>query len=351
MLGRCVPRFAWARQVVLSSTLILAVANSVCAQQKYATPQDTNQRLLQLAEAARAKQTDYKIGSGDLIRIDVFDVPDLSRDVQVSYTGFIALPLIPVRIQAVGLTSIQLEQKVTELLQVNGLVSHPQVTVSIKERHSHPITVIGSVRKPTVLQTTREISLLEVLSEAGGISDDAGSIVIVTRPTDPPATSDSAAGPAVGIPPESPTITIKLNDLVETGDARFNIPLFGGETVSVPRAGIVYVVGAVDRSGGFVLQSAGEEMTVLKLLALAQGLKSTAKPEKAVIIRRDSSTGEKKEINLDLKSIMARKSEDLALRTNDILFVPDSTGKRALRRVAELAISMTTGVAIIRASR
>jgi polysaccharide export outer membrane protein len=352
MLGRCVPGSAWARQVVLSSLLILAAAKSVCAQQKYETPKDTNQRLLQLAEAARAKQTDYKIGSGDLLRIDVFDVPDLSREVQVSYTGFIALPLIPVRIQAAGLTAVQLEQKVTELLQVNGLVSRPQVSVAIREQHSHPITVIGAVHKPIVFQTARETSLLEVLSAAEGITDDAGSVVIVTRPAaDLPESGGALAGTGPDAPLEPRSITIKVNDLIETGDARFNIPLFGGETISIPRAGIVYVVGAVDRSGGFVLQSAGEEMTVLKLLALAQGLKGTAKPGEAVIIRRDPNNGEKKEINLDLRKIMARKAEDISLRTNDILFVPDSSGKRALRRVGDLAISMTTGIAIVRASR
>jgi polysaccharide export outer membrane protein len=326
---------------------------SLWAQQKYETADDTNQRLLQLAEAFRSKQTEYRIGSGDILHVEVFDVPDLSRDVQVSSTGFIGLPLLPVRVQATGLTTAQLEQKVTELLQVNGLVSHPQVTVTAKERHNHPITVVGSVRKPMMYQASRETSLLEVLCEAGGISEDAGNYVTVTRPAaeNSPADEKGSAPAPDPKPAEPQSITIKLNDLVETGDARLNIPLYGGETVIVPRAGIVYVVGAVGHSGGYVLQSAGEEMTVLKILALASGLSPTAKAQQAVIIRRDLSTGSKKEINIDLKKIMARKSEDVALKTNDILFVPDSAGKRALGRAAEAAISLTTGITLVRASR
>jgi polysaccharide export outer membrane protein len=361
MSGRGLSRFASVGWSLLTLLATNSIATPLFAQQphpqKYETADDTNQRLLQLAEAFRSKQTEYKIGSGDVLRVDVFDVPDLSRDVQVSYTGFIALPLLTVRIQATGLTAPQLEEKVSELLQVNGLVSHPQVTVMLKERHSHPITVIGSVRKPMLYQATRETSLLEVLSEAGGITEDAGIYVIVTRPAPevPPATETGPEATPVSTADPKPagpqSITIKLNDLVDTGDSRLNVPLYGGETVSVPRAGIVYAVGAVDRTGGFVLQSAGEEMTVLKLIALAQGLKSTAKADKSVIIRRDPSTGAKKEINLDLKKIMARKSEDVALKTNDILFVPDSASKQALRRAGDLAISMTTGIAIVRASR
>ncbi len=352
MAGLCVSRRIPWRRTLAALFSLLSISIPAFSQQKYETAQDTNQRLLQLAEAARSIQTDYRIGSGDILRVDVFDVPDLSREVQVSYTGFIALPLVPVRIQAVGLTAVQLEQKVSELLQVNGLVSHPQVIVTIKERHSHPITVIGAVRRPQVYQATRQTSLLEVLSEAGGIADDAGDSILVTRPApEPPPASDATPVADGAKPPESQTFTIKLNDLVQTGDVRFNIPLYGGETVSVPRAGIVYAVGAVGHPGGFVLQSAGEEMTVLKLLALAQGLTGTARPERAAIIRREPNHREKNEINLDLKKIMARKSEDVALRTNDILFVPDSSGKRALRRVAEVAISMTTGIAIVRAGR
>src|SRR3984893_17478535 len=102
----------------------------------------SNDRIMHLALADKAKQGDYIIGSGDLLGVEVFDVPELTREVRVNESGYVSIPLLPVRVQATGLTTFQFQDKVSELLQVNGLVSHPQVTVSVKEQHSAPITII-----------------------------------------------------------------------------------------------------------------------------------------------------------------------------------------------------------------
>ena len=142
--------------------------------EKIVTTQETNDRIAQLTQTAAAQQGDYPIGSGDLLGIEVFDVPELSRDVRVNESGFVSLPLIPVKVQASGLTTFQFQDKIAELLQTNGLVSNPQVTVTIKERHSEPITVIGAVKTPKVIQAVRQMTLLEVISQAGGVADDAG---------------------------------------------------------------------------------------------------------------------------------------------------------------------------------
>lgn len=314
-------------------------------QKKLETPQETNEKIRQLAAASLPTTGEYLVGAGDLLRVEVFDVPDVSREVRVSESGYVSLPLIPVRIRAAGLTAFQLEEKVSELLQVNGLVSHPRVTVYIKEQRSQPITVIGAVKRPMVYQALRQTTLLEVLSEAGGIADDAGSSVIVTRTV---STTLAAGETAKDDPAASQSFVISLRDLLESGDSKFNILVTGGDVVSVPRAGIVYVVGAVERPGGFVLQTDGEEMTTLKAIALAQGLKSSAKPNDAVIIRKDSATGKNQEIDVELGKIMGRKREDMPLFANDILFVPDSTGKRVLRRVGDVALGITSGLVILR---
>lgn len=327
--------------------LATAPGVSVC-QEKLQTAQETNERIRQLAFQGRPG--DYLIGSGDLLRIEVFDVQELSREVRVSESGYISLPLLPLRVRAAGLNAFQLEEKLAELLQANGLVANPQVTVFVKEQRSQPITVIGAVRKPLVYQAVRSTTLLEVLSEAGGIADDAGSVVIVTRigKRDVAEGNEDRCGKATADgKPQS--LAINLKDLLESGDPQFNIPLVGGDVVSVPKAGIVYVVGAVERPGGFVLQSDGEEMTTLKALALAQGLKGTARPGDAVILRKDLQTGEKREIEVNLKKVMARKAEDIRLYPNDVLFIPDSAGKRALRRVGDAALAITTGLVILRA--
>ncbi len=334
------------------AVLSLLATSAAFSQQKLETPLETNDRIRQLASAMHVRQGDYVIGSGDLVHIEVFDVPELSRDVRVGESGYISLPLLPVKVRAAGLTAFQLEEKLAELLQSNGLVSHPQVTIFVRERRSQPITVIGAVAHPLVFQAMRQTTLLEVLSEAGGIASDAGGTVIVTRaaPQPTPVEPGSLAGSSDAASPPV-TFTISLSDLLDSGDSKFNIPLLSGDVVSVPRAGVVYVVGAVDKPGGFVLANDREQMTTMKMLALAGGLKSTAKPHHAVILRKNSDTGQHKELNVDLGKVLDRKIEDVRLYPSDILFVPDSSGKKALHRAGDIAIGLAQGVALFRLGR
>jgi polysaccharide export outer membrane protein len=308
---------------------------------------ETNDRIAQLALASGVKQGDYTIGSGDLLGIEVFDVPELSRDVRVNETGYISLPLMPSKVRAGGLTPFQLQDKLAELLQTNGLVSTPQVSVSLKEQHSQPITVIGAVKTPIVIQALRKTTLLQALSQAGGIGDDAGSTVIVTR--NPPDVSDSTDLDDGSTPSDPQTFTINLSDVLDSGDSRFNIPLVGGDVVSVPRAGIIYVVGAVVKPGGFLLQNDLDHMTMLKMLSLAGGTTNTAKTKNAVILRKNLATGKRDQVPIDLSKVMKLKTQDVQMEANDILFVPDSNGLRALHRAGDVAVSLTTGVALLAA--
>jgi polysaccharide export outer membrane protein len=393
--------------------LVLMVgAARTCAQTVLGTPQETNDRIRSLSATARYVPHDYIIGSGDTISIDVFDVKELSRDVRVSQTGTIGLPLIPVRLQVKGLTETQAEQKIAEVLQANGLVSHPEVSVSVKDRKSKPITVVGAVPHPMVYQADRPVTLLEVLAEAGGVANDAGDTAIVTRPTSesvdtsqPPAISNedvipssskdvippqsslpnnnspgssrSAIGPSqavTGVAPVTPapntnfpsaevgtkdapmptmppalsnTITVNLNQLMESGDPVNNIILQAGDIVTVPHAGIVYVLGAVGRPGGFILANDRAQMTTLKMLALAGGLNRTAKSGHAVIVRRDRQ-GQQHEQMVDLKKVVQRKAEDVRLEASDILYVPDSNAKKALYKAGEIVLGVGTGLALYR---
>jgi polysaccharide export outer membrane protein len=340
---------------------LLAVPTLVAQQQKLPSVPDatskpisvaaseTNNRIAQLAQASDVKMGDYVIGSGDLLGVDVFDVPELSRDVRVNETGYISLPLMPTKVKAGGLTPYQLQDKLAELLQTNGLVSTPEVTISVKEQHSQPITVIGAVKNPMVIQALRKTTLLQALSQSGGIADDAGTTVIVTRPaTDVSESTDPATAPA---PSAAQTFTINLADVLESGESRFNIPLIGGDVVSVPRAGIIYVVGAVTRPGGFLLQNDLDHMTMLKMLSLAGGPTNTAKKKNAVILRKNPDTGQRDQVPVDLGKIMDMKSKDVQLEANDILFVPDSAGLRALHRAGDVALTLTTGVGIVAAGK
>jgi polysaccharide export outer membrane protein len=314
---------------------------------------EANERLAQLALASSAKQGDYVIGTGDLLGIEVFDVPELSREVRVNETGYISLPLLPVKVQVAGLTSFQLQDKIAELLQANGLVSTPEVTVSLKEQRSQPVTVIGAVKTPMVIQAVRKTTLIQALSQAGGIADDAANYVIVTRPaSSSPESGNANSTPDAGtVGNGSQTFTINVSDLLESGDSRFNILVLGGDVISVPRAGIIYVVGAVNHPGGFVIQNDRDRMTALKMLSLAGGTTGSAKTKEAVILRKNLDTGKRDEVPLNLSKVMKLKTDDVTLQASDILFVPDSSGKRALHRAGDVAVGLTTGLALITATK
>ncbi len=184
-----------------------------------------------------------------------------------------------------------------------GLVTHPQVSVLVKEQNSQPVSIVGAVFKPGVVQINRPTTLLELLANAGGITDDAGNYVIITRNTAPAEARDEAATVATAEPPPvtpvdelalpSQIITIRLQDLLESGNPIYNIAVQGGDVVSVPRGGIVYVTGAgVTQPGGYVLQSHGEQITVMKAVALAHGLTGFSKSNDAVIMRCNPITGQ-----------------------------------------------------------
>lgn len=352
-------------------TLVLAPSSSAQQQQAVVeTPQQTNDRIRQMSATARMAPHDYILGNGDVLDLDVFDVKELSREVRVSQTGSIGIPLVPVRLHVAGLTEVQAQQKIAEVLEANGLVSHADVSISVKERKSKPITVVGAVGHAMVYQADHPVTLLEVLAEAGGVATDAGDTIIVTRPipdpqadpSEPPAIGPEGAAPSPAIsnapasadapspaepPPLNNTITINLNELVETGNATNNIVLQAGDIVTVPHSGIVYVLGAVGRPGGFVLSNDRGHMSTLKVLALAGGLNSTAKSEHCVIVRRDTQ-GQQHEVAVDLRKVMRREAEDVQLQPSDILYVPNSAGKQAMLRALEFGIALGSGVALYR---
>ena len=396
--------WSWCR-VIGGLLAVLGLAPHSSAQTYLETPQQTNDRIRSRSTLmARSAPHDYVIGSGDVLSIQVFEIPELSRELRVSQTGTIGMPLVPVRLHVSGLTEAQAEQKIAEVLEANGLVTHPQVDVSVKERRSKPITIVGAVGHPMVYQADRQVTLVEALAEAGGIAIDAGDTVIVTRPeraaegdpTEPPvigpenvlpvpidktpvkensAVSVPAGNPAAGGPtvsksavpastisvsapagetaaPNAPppinnVITINLNELLEVGNPANNIVLQAGDIVAVPHAGIVYVLGAVGKPGGFVVSNDRSQLSTLKVLSLAGGMTHTAKSDRAVIIRKDSQ-GQQHEVAVDLKKVLKREAEDVQLQPSDILYVPESATKQALIKAAELGVAIGTATAIFR---
>jgi polysaccharide export outer membrane protein len=361
------------------------------------TQQQTNDKIRSLGETYKASPHEYTIGNGDLLSISVFDVPELTKELRVSQNGTISMPLVPTRLHVAGLTEIQAEQLLADVLEANGLVTHAEVGVTVKEHRSRPITVVGAIQHPMVYEADHSVTLLEVLAEAGGVSADAGDTVIVTRmhaatfipvPTPAPlaepapgaagsegtapssntaapgaepntqapsgeavsaAAKDQNAAPAsdtTGAPPGN-LITINLNDLLETGDTKNNITLQAGDVVTVPHAGIVYVLGAVNKPGGYVLANDRSQLTTMKVLSLAGGNTRTAKMDHAVIVRKDAQ-GKQTQTEVDLSKVLKLQAEDLQMRASDVLYIPENKAKAVLIQAVQISLAVGTAIAIYR---
>jgi polysaccharide export outer membrane protein len=331
---------------------VLLSLQAAYGQNKDETTQQTNARIQELASLGKSPSADIPLGAGDLIRIEVFDVPELSRDVRVSSTGLIGFPLVHERIRAAGLTPFELEQKIQELLIQNGLVSHPQVSVFVKEQISQPVTIIGAVGHPMTYQAVRPTTLLELIANAGGISDNAGTEILVTRSTLAEVVkpiSDTTNG---GSDSQAQTTRIQLQDLLNTENTAFNILVQGGDVVNVPAAGMVYILGrGIAQPGGYILQSRGEQITVLKAVALAHGLGSYSKPDDAVIYRMNPKTGVREAVPVHIKQIEKNKTEDVTMKPNDILYVPDNLGLKIAVQAIQSAVSIGSGLLIYRSTQ
>jgi polysaccharide biosynthesis/export protein len=332
--------------------IFLILLGCTCAfsqdqEKKVQTPQGTNSKIAELAAAmSHPPVGDIPIGPGDVLHIDVFEVPDLSHDVVVSETGLISLPLLPNRVPVAGCTPFELEKQIEKLLQVNGLVMHPQVSVFVREQNSQPISVAGAVAHPVVLQESRPTTLVEALAAAGGIADDAGDNILIARRETQGATCGEPDPPPDPKDPDE-MIHVKVSEL-EQGNPAFNVPVYGGDQITVPRAGIIYVAGAVGQPGGYVLNDPGAAFNIMKMIALAHGLAPYAKANNTLILRKNSKTGQTDQIPIKLKRVMDQKAPDVRLYAGDIVYVPGSGAKRALATAGGAAIGIGTGLAIYR---
>jgi polysaccharide export outer membrane protein len=332
------------------------------------TTQELNQRLQQSNKRLTAtlpEADESRIGPDDLLEITVFEAPEMNAALRVSANGEISLQLVgPVK--AAGLTPRELELVLQELLR-RTYMKDPHVGVFVQELQSHSVSVVGAVKNPGVFQIRDSKTVIELLSMAQGLTDDAGDTVWImrgagltgygnhqsqnftTEMNGAPATPNSELNTgtrAVGNGQDA-VVKVNLKDLLESADPTLNVAVYPGDIVKVTRAGIVYVVGEVNKPGGFVLTN-NENISVLQALALAQGLTRTSAKGEARIIRTAQNSGKRIEIPLDLGKILANKAPDLSLGPKDILFVPNSAVKSALYRGTETVLYSAAGAAIYR---
>jgi polysaccharide biosynthesis/export protein len=262
-----------------------------------------------------------RIGANDLLAVAVYDAPEFTRSVRVSPEGVIRLPMLTQPVQAVGLLPSELETAIAAALKDAQLIADPYVTVAVAEYHSRPVSVIGAVKRPVVFQAAGEVTLLDALARAEGLSPEAGGEILLSHPR------------ADGQPALVQRIPVKA--LIDDANPALNVRLNGGEDIRVPEAGRVVIVGRVKKPGSFTVRDESEA-TVLKALAYAEGVEPNAN-RLAYIYRRDAS-GAKREIAIELKKMMQRKTPDVPLEANDILYIPDATGMRATLATIEKTI-------------
>jgi polysaccharide biosynthesis/export protein len=296
------------------------------------------------AEQPPASGRGYVLGPDDGITVNVVDLAELDSKtlgvIHIDHRGNIHLPLAG-RMQGAGLTVEQLEKEIARRL--SGVMNDPEVSVSVAEFRSHPVSVLGSVRNPGVYQVVGRKTLFEVLSLAGGLNPDASNRVKITRLM--------SAG-RLPLPSVAPDKTgefyvgeLNVRNVMDAKNPDENIDVLSNDVITVPKADLVYVVGAVHRSGGFPLAEK-EQISVLQAVSLAEGLESVASAKSARILRQSTPGGERTELRVNVQEILDGRAKDVSLQANDILFIPNSVAKSASIRALQAAIQVGTGMAV-----
>ncbi len=289
------------------------------------------------------KPAAYELYPEDVIVIRVLEAEEISeKPLRVDPNGDISLPMVGT-IHVGGLTLEQVTALVTNRLQT--YFKHPQVSVSITEFRSLPVSVFGSVANPGVLQVRGRKTLIEMLALAGGLKDDGGPIVKISRQMKwgiipvPGAVVDPSGQVSMA--------EVKIKNIVNATNGADNILILPEDVITVPRAEIVYVIGEVLRPGGFILRER-ENVSLLQALSMAGGLSRLASSKHSRILRAAAGNQERVQIPIDLSKVLSGKDKDAPLLPDDILFIPNSVSKTLTVRGAEAAITLGTGLAVYR---
>jgi polysaccharide biosynthesis/export protein len=268
------------------------------------------------------------MGPGDLVEINVYNIPELTTKARVSSSGDVYLPLIDY-VHVADLTQEEAQRVIEKRLSDGGFVNNPHVTVFIADNASGTVTLLGEVARPGPYPVIGERRLYDIFSAAGGLTEKAGKTVTITHRNDV----------------EHP-VTVRLaENLAQTPET--NVPILQGDTIVVQRAGVVYVVGDVGRPSGFLMDN--DSLTVLKVIALAGGTTRTAKLSGAKLLRKTPDGVQ--ETTIALNKILQAKAPDIAMKADDVLFVPSSATKVAVYRGTEAIMQSATALSIIAVPR
>jgi len=272
------------------------------------------------------------ISFGDLIQVTVFDATELSGTVRVNSKGEVVLPLGGA-VKVKGLTAADAGAAIAAKLKESGILLEPHVTVLILEYQTQGVTVTGEVRAPGVYPLLANRTVLDMIAIAGGLNENAGKVATVFHRDSP-----------------GDVRQVRLNVSVQTSGSatESSVEVLPGDTISVSRSGVVYILGDVGRPGGFLVEH-NDRLSVLEALALAQGTNQTASLGSTRLMRKTDEG--RLEIDLDLKKILKGEGSDLLMADGDILYVPISNKKVYGLRALEAMIGVGTQVTIYKTGR
>jgi len=258
-----------------------------------------------------------KLAPGFLLNIQVYDEPDLSAHVRIDNEGNISMPFLKT-LHVGGDTVAQAKETIENKFRNDGILKNPQITIDVEQFATTSVTVMGEVANPGKVELLAPHSLLDVIGMTGGETSLAGNQIDVKRP-------NGASGMAT---------TTYHYSRGDDGSTIRDVMVNPGDTVIVQRAGIVYVLGGVNRPGGYAMQESGD-LNVAQAISLAQGLMLQARVSGVRVVQHDS-TGKPVEIAVSYNKIMDGKEKPLQLTAGDIVYVPISKTKSIL--------SATTGL-------
>ena len=294
-----------------------AVTGTVTPDQSVAQPSKATPGTTEPTDSAI-----LKLGAGDLIEVNVYNVPELTSKARVSNSGDVYLPLIDY-VHVADLTTEEAQSLIQKRLEDGGFVRNPHVTIFVDESASQGVTLLGEVSKPGVYPDLGDHKLYELISVAGGFTAAAARKVSIVRRN------------------QSQPINLTLpRNLAD--DLSSNVDIQPGDTIMVPRAPIIYVVGDVGRPSGLLVDNGS--LTVMQAIALAGGTNKTAKLGAVRIIRKGPNG--MTETLVPLKKMLEAKAPDVPLQGDDILFVPVSGGRVLAGRTFEAAMAAATAVTI-----
>lgn len=243
--------------------------------------------------------TAYRLGVRDMIEISVHGHDDLSRSDTVPPDGVLNFPLIG-QVQVAGRTTAEVAEEIRSRLEADYLVD-PKVTVRVSEYESQWVNVVGFVRTPGKYAIKGPTTLVDMITQAGGITEDAGPTVVVTR-TLPDGTTES--------------LDVGRDELFSPESHGSQLVLHHGDVVNVPEQPMFYIQGEVSAPGSYPLERG---YTLLKAISVAGGMSQWA-DRKSVELHRDVD-GETRKIVVNLKAIEQRREQDVTLLPEDIIIV------------------------------